>query len=249
MKSRSRSLTGALVAVLAVPIFLGLTACLPSLPVPVGDPEKSRVDPYISGIWMLPDEEVFYVFEPYDKRTWIITAFDLTKDRETCADEFAAVEPGDVDEDDVDAELADVEFDAGFYDRTMAEIEHVGTQCYEVDRGPGAIKAWRTKLGGEWFMTWESLGVFDADRGFKPEEWIVFRLDTSVPEQLSLQWLDTTHDVWEKIEEMEEGEVTRRDVEKIIRKNVDVEEFLPRRDNNFSSRATGTLPPGRRFSR
>ena len=46
MNPRYRSFSGALIAIFAVPVFLGLTACLPTFPVPVGNPEKSRIDPY-----------------------------------------------------------------------------------------------------------------------------------------------------------------------------------------------------------
>ena len=42
MKARSRSVTGALVAVFALPVFIGLTGCLPSLRVP-----GSGVDPVV----------------------------------------------------------------------------------------------------------------------------------------------------------------------------------------------------------
>ena len=78
MQSRIRSVYGAIIAILALPVFMGLTACLPTFQVPIGDPEKSTIDPYISGIWLADEEEAFYVFEPYDKRTWLLTAFGLT---------------------------------------------------------------------------------------------------------------------------------------------------------------------------
>jgi hypothetical protein len=74
MNSRSRSLSGAALMLLIVPIFAGLLACMP---VPIGDPERSRIDPDLTGVWAVIasgesfDESGFYVFEPYDKRTWL----------------------------------------------------------------------------------------------------------------------------------------------------------------------------------
>lgn len=214
MKSRTRSFTGAIVAVLALPVFMGLTACLPTFPVPVGDPEKSTIDPYISGIWLSEEEEAFYVFEPYDKRTWLLTAFGLDEDLESCGDEEKLEEDTDEEEEEL-----------SYYDEMMADIAAFGTECFAVERGPGAIKVWRTKLGGEWFMTWESKGVFDAEKGFESDQWTVFHIDKSVPNQLRLEGINMEHDAWDKIDDVDEEDITRRVVEKIIRKHADEKEF------------------------
>ena len=148
MNPRYRSFSGALIAIFAVPVFLGLTACLPSFPVPVGNPEKSRIDPYISGIWMWEDEESFYVFEPYDKRTWILSAFEISKDLENCEEQFAAGEQEELDSDEPEVEL-------NAYDALVLDLQRYGPDCYESDYEIAGVKVWRTKLGGEWFMTWE----------------------------------------------------------------------------------------------
>ena len=218
MNPRYRSFSGALIAIFAVPVFLGLTACLPTFPVPVGNPEKSRIDPYVSGIWMWEDEESFYVFEPYDKRTWILSGFEITEDVEACEEIFAAGEQEDLDSDEPEVELNE-------YDALVADLQRYGSDCYESDYEIAGIKVWRTKLGGEWFMTWEPLSVFDAEEGFGADEWIVFRIGTSEPDTLTLQWLDTDHAAWDPIEELDEADVTSRAVEKVIRKNADDESF------------------------
>jgi len=214
MKSRTRTLSGVIIAVFALPVFMGLTACLPSFPVPVGDPEKSTIDPTISGIWLAEEEEAFYLFEPFDKRTWLLTAFGLTEDLESCEDEEKLEEETDEEEEEL-----------SYYDEVMTNIAALGTDCFAVERGPGATKVWRTKLGGEWFMTWENKGVFDAESGFDPGAWLVFHVDTSVPGELRLGWIDMTHDAWDKLDDLDEEDVTRRMVEKIIRKHADEEEF------------------------
>lgn len=71
MTSKSRSLSGAALMLVIIPIFAGLLACMP---VPIGNPERSRIDPELSGLWVMrdSDEEWFVVLlEPYDKRTWL----------------------------------------------------------------------------------------------------------------------------------------------------------------------------------
>ena len=218
MKRRNRSLSGALIAVFALPVFMGLLACIPTFPVPVGDPEKSTIDPYVSGIWLAEDEEAFWVFEPYDKRTWLFWAFALEDDDDFCAEKFASGMPQA-------NEQSDDENEVSVYEEVMAELASYGTECFEVDRMPGAIKVWRTKLGGEWFMTWASLGVFNAETGFEEDEWWVFRIDKSIPGHLKLWFINTSHEAWDVFEDIEEDDITRRAVEKIIRRNADDEAF------------------------
>ena len=46
-------------------------------------------------------------------------------------------------------------------------------------------KAWMTKLGGVWFMTWEPKGVF-GNEAFAPDTWFVFRVDKPAPDTLGL---------------------------------------------------------------
>lgn len=212
MQARHRSLFGAAMAVFALPVFVGLTACLPTFPVPVGNPEKSTIDPAISGVWV-GEDATFWVFEPYDKRTWLITAFEISLDTESCPQDAGVDE-----EPEAAADWSD-------YDAMMAEIATLGSDCFDADREPGAIKAWRARFGGEWFMTWETKGAFDAEKGFEPQEWIVWHIDTSVPGELRLGMIDTEHEAFAKITDMEEEDITQRDVEKVFRRHADEEGF------------------------
>ena len=204
MQAKHRSFAGAVMAIFVLPVFLGLVACLPA---PVGDPEKSTIDPYISGVWYYQGEDTFYAFEPYDKRTWLLTAVKVVDDPDECDQDMGeSAEPRD-------------------YSATMARIEALGTDCFEFKREPGANKVWRTRLGGKWFMTWEGKGVFDAERGFGPEFWLAFRIEKSEPDQLKLWMIDVEHDAWDVLDDMEQEDVTRRMVEKIVRKHVDDVDF------------------------
>ena len=81
MKPNTRSITGALMMLAIIPIFAGLLACMP---VPIGDPERSRIDPDISGVWLLESEEEFdalYLYQPYDKRTWLVVGAGIERPR------------------------------------------------------------------------------------------------------------------------------------------------------------------------
>ena len=73
MNKTLRSATGGLLMLLLIPFIIGLLACMP---VPIGDPERSRIDPTVSGVWVAEKEDegaAYYAFEPFDKRTWLLT--------------------------------------------------------------------------------------------------------------------------------------------------------------------------------
>ena len=67
-----RSRAGFLLTLALLPLLVGVWACFP---VPVGDPEKSRIDPSMSGLWL--GEEALIVLDPYDKRNLAYFLFQL----------------------------------------------------------------------------------------------------------------------------------------------------------------------------
>ena len=76
MTPKIRSFSGAALMLVIIPIFAGLLACMP---VPVGNPERSRIDSELSGVWaMMEDgaESGHYLFRPYDKRTWLVVGVE-----------------------------------------------------------------------------------------------------------------------------------------------------------------------------
>ena len=78
MKSNHRVLTGLAIA------LVGLLGCLP---VPIGDPEKSRIDPELNGMWLMDrgdGDPAVTLFEPYDKRTWLISQSPISENVESC---------------------------------------------------------------------------------------------------------------------------------------------------------------------
>ncbi len=77
-----RSLVLMLVSLPIAAVILGIMACLP---VPVGDPETSKVDAKFTGAWLLPnpgdnkDDEnkrQLYVVAPWDSRTYLVRFFE-----------------------------------------------------------------------------------------------------------------------------------------------------------------------------
>lgn len=188
MKAITRSAGGAVLMLVMVPAIVGLLACLP---VPIGDPERSRIDPAISGVWLqLSDNEsAFFAFEPYDKRTWLLTVVPIERGAEADPDGYALS-------------------DYAALDRLIKK-ESVG------DDGVTAtsvtlFKVWRTKLGGEWFMTLEPKAAFESE-DISPEAWFVFRIDGPDKNALNLRMVGG--DLFKDVKE------TRRAFERVIKKN------------------------------
>ena len=216
MKPRHRSFSGIAIALVGLPIFLGLMACLP---VPIGDPEKSRIDPDLSGVWIVPDEDgeraSVVLLEPFDKRTWLWTSYEVRADDAEC------------DLDDPDNESAN---DA--YDRFVTAVEHHGSDCFQA-RGFQMYKTWQTKLGKHYFMTHEIKGSYADENEFFFGVWFGYRLDKQDANNFSLRLIDVEFDGFEDIDgfDGEAGELAlndpkkhrrlRRDFEKVIRRNAD----------------------------
>src|SRR5210317_1520790 len=76
MTPKLRSFSGAALMLVIIPMFAGLLACMP---VPVGDTERSRIDPGLNGAWLLESDSDFliYQFLPWDKRTWLMMGTEI----------------------------------------------------------------------------------------------------------------------------------------------------------------------------
>ncbi len=190
MRAKTRSISGAALMLLIIPGIVGLLACMP---VPIGDPERSRVDPELNGVWYLADDSDpgFYAFEPYDKRTWLLTGMPL--------------------EEGPDADFSDYDLDthAGF--AALAEAESIGDDG-AVTSKVVLYKAWRKKLASTWFMTWEPKAQFEEE-DFAPDMWIVFRIERPDADTLHLYMVNGEDDVFEEVDK------TRRAYERALKKN------------------------------
>ena len=173
MTKTTRSLSGAILMLIIIPIFAGLLACMP---VPIGDPERSRIDPDLNGAWAMEGE--LHLFQPYDKRTWLVIVAQIEEgseaeiddlDIETAGDVFAALQAYPIGAD-------------GITSKTTI-----------------AFKVWLTKLGGEQFMTWESVGGMNSDGSFTPEHWFVFKVVKETEDRVSLYVVDPDYEGFEGI--------------------------------------------------
>ena len=215
MKPRQRSLTGLLLAVVLVPVIVGLIACLP---VPLGDPEKSRIDAELGGAWLRQSHDTILVLlEPWDKRSWLLTSYEFNFTK-------CAAEGVEFDEEDLPG-YADI----------VTEFHALGTNCVTGEFSE-IYRAWHVDLGGKQFMTWEPKGVFDETHGFEPEFWIGLRLEKASVDELTFRVIDIESPLFENkgvvelLDKLDDQELPRdprllrsaqRAVEKIIRRNVD----------------------------
>ena len=196
MKSRSRSFSGVALMLVLIPALAGILACMP---VPIGDPERSKIDTDLIGVWAAvpsgdnPDEAAFYVFERYDKRTLLITGISLAAG--------------------ADSSLSD--YDLSTYDgyASLAATASIGEDNVYVE-AIVIYKAWLKKLGGELFMTWEPKAWLENGIP-EPEVWFVYRVIDKGPDRLQLRWLNGESTLFNDVDE------TRRAYEKVIRRNVD----------------------------
>jgi hypothetical protein len=137
-QQKYRSRGGLLLALVLMPFLLGILACLP---VPAGNPEKSRIDPTMSGIWIGYSEgdATLLVLDPYDKRSWLLSGFGLEADQDMVSDE--SKEP---DDSETKPEMPPLQWLSS--DSNM-QIKIAGVGIY---------KAWLTRIKGIPFITWES---------------------------------------------------------------------------------------------
>ena len=204
MKANIRSICGATLMLVIIPLLAGLLACMP---VPIGDPERSRIDPQMSGWWLMEEgsRATLYVLRPYDKRTWLVISVDVEKGR---AAEFEV--PGVTAAGDLLAVL---------------QKQDVGQEGIVGD-APTVYKAWLTRLGGKRFMTWEPVGQIEDPKKFLPGTWLVFSVEERSADHFDLVMLNPEYEEFEVLaDELKENETdpwkARKKWERAIRKHVD----------------------------
>lgn len=210
MRPNFRSVSGAILMLAIIPIFAGLLACMP---VPIGDPEKARIDPDINGVWVLEmDDELngLYHFQPFDRRAWILTGVPLEEGPDYEGENFDL-------EEDFDLETADDVFQL---------LDTVGVGDDGVTATSTIIyKAWLTKLGKHTFMNWEMTTAFNEDGDFPEAFWFVFRVDKVDENRIDLHVVNSEHDAFDDLKEPAEGlraheypDDIRRDWERALKK-------------------------------
>lgn len=197
-----RSRAGLLLTLALIPLMLSVLACF-DLPVPVGDPEKSRINPAMSGIWIgyMEGDAVIIVLDPYDKRTWLLSLISLDTDQ--------GPEPAEAPE----AGVKEPEPETTPLRFLNADYEHP----IKIE-GFGIYKSWLTKIKGVTFITWESKNLSDTLPEMVPDSWFVFRVIQSDEGILTLDLFASETDSLNKVK-------TRKEAEKIIRRHVNDPEF------------------------
>lgn len=193
-----RSRAGLLVSILIAPLLLGVLAC-GVLQVPIGDPEKSRVDPAMSGIWLLDfegeTEDWLIALEPYDKRTWLVTwavVEEAANEDEETADDQAASE--------------------------MSSLDRLLEGGYTAE-AVMLHKGWLTKIKGVRFMVWQPLVSFSEEHGMDAKIWWVQRVVAVNSDYMETDFINSE---FEDIGEVD----TRREAEKLIRRHLDDPELF-----------------------
>lgn len=210
MKARTRSISGAVIMLLVIPIFAGLLACMPEY-VPLGNPERARIDADMTGLWYTPgDDELIgnvIFLQPWDKRTWLsVNVFvELLED--------------------LDPEIYDpAEFDMSTYAGFVKVIEdsNLGEESFEVT--VVTYKTWLVKLAGETFFTWELRGLpspGDWDNEGRslddPWYWLDLRIDEKNGGRIAMRLIDPD------FPPLKESPQTQRGWERAVRKHVDDE--------------------------
>ena len=218
----NRSRAGLVVAILILPMLLGVMACF-VLPVPIGNPEKSRIDPALSGAWIADTDDGgawALVFEPFDKRTWLVTWLFL----EEVLDETTTDGAGE----DSAASSAEKESDSEDATSTESSDEKKSVLGVLIDgrfeiEGVGIYKGWLTKIKGEVLMTWEPKLTLSSENAMTPKYWWITRIRRVDDNFLTLDYINPDADAFDGVE-------TQSQAEKAIRQHIKEPELFMEED-------------------
>ncbi|HJS91802.1 MAG TPA: hypothetical protein VJ738_17675 [Steroidobacteraceae bacterium] len=154
---RYRSLAGIALGLVILATLLGILACLKT---PVGNPERASIDPRLTGIWLSgnprPSESaaIIWIFEPYDARTWLITAIEF-------GHASGNTEPSAVPS------------------SVGSDVLHILESLREHPPGAASVtlsKTWLADLGGRTFLVQEPKAIPSRKSEFRPEFWVFYRV-------------------------------------------------------------------------
>jgi hypothetical protein len=190
MNSKSRSLSGAALMLVIIPILAGLLACMP---VPIGNPERSKIDPELSGLWVFHDADEIGVFllEPYDKRTYLGLFLDPSVDNAKIVAEYGT--------DSYEGLVAAMSDKTSGYSLVTADKISL-------------YKIWLTTLGGEQFMVWQPKGVFEGGE-FGADYAYNWRIRKAGDSKFELNFINDAHPAVKDVKE------DKKDLERAIREH------------------------------
>ena len=213
-----RRLGGIVLALIMIPAFIGLLACMP---VPIGDPERSKIDDDLSGVWIgvVDYEPTLLIYEQYDKRTWLMRHYEMPGVYEKPAIALS-------------------------YEEVIAGVDSEDSEYEDF----ALYKVWRTKLGKQWFETWEpwcgedSCGGLPDNLHGEQEEifWYVWRIEKLDADRIRMYMVNPDYDGFEDIEGFDPDDEdrnikrVRRAAEKVIKRNIDDQELYEYYENDES---------------
>lgn len=204
MKARTRSISGALMMLVIIPLFAGLLACMPEY-IPLGNPERARIDDAMTGLWFSSGDDEFVgnviFLQPWDKRTWLSVNIGI-----------GLLE-------DLDPEVYDPgEFDMTTYAGFVKVLDEVGLRAEEFEIAVITYKVWLARIAGETFFTWELRGLpVPEEGGLEPWYWLDFRIDEKSGDRIAMRLIDPD------FPPLREAPETKKGWERVVRKHVDNE--------------------------
>ena len=198
---KRRSRAGLLIALILIPLLMGVLACLP---VPVGDPEKSLVDPAMSGIWIGEGDDgdaSIIVLDPYDKRSWLMSHIFLGPEQ---------------------ASGKKLDTEAGESAQKVSPLQLLRTEGVKI-HSFGLYKTWLTTIEDVTFITWESKNLSETLPEMVTDSWWVFRVRKEGTDIFNLDLIDSEADDFEDVK-------TSKEAEDVIRRHVNDPEFYSNSD-------------------
>jgi len=178
--------------VIMAPYLVCVLACLKA---PIGDPETSKLDSNLAGVWLgkEDDELGMLVLQPFDKRTYLVGVFNSESGQEEDGGENPEKEAPQNDE---------ANEDGAKRKGGEEKLDQINVKEVLI------FKGWLTTIGGQQFMCWEPKFMLDKESGMKPGLWFVWKVKLE-KNSLSLCLVD---------DEKQAGE-TSKEIEKFIKAN------------------------------
>ena len=196
---------GALLTLAMLPALVVVMGCL-GLQVPIGNPEKSSIDPKLTGIWWASTGAIL-LLDPYDRRTWIGTIISLETNEKAKIDDLPETLEG-LDKENLSKVIAEA-LEASY-------LEPTGVYFWKV---------WLTNVQYKEFMTWKPWLLYSAYNAEQPDETekVMFCLPMGVKresrDKFSLVNIDADFNDLDKVK-------SRYDAERIIRLNINNPELF-----------------------
>ena len=212
-----------------LPVLLGILACLPA---PIGNPEKSRIDSQLNGIWTTSfspksNTGTIWILEPFDRRTWLVTWINV--------EALESVDRESLETENGQADLID-----------MLHFNRLGAEEISL------YKAWLTEIGDQRFLTFEPKIMVGADKPMTPEYWWAARVRKIDENSLAIAFINAKYDGFKEAFGKFQGTITREQkgkmIERVIRRHIDDPELfgdpgnfrrIPEEDYKLVSRILG----------